>query len=118
MRVLFIGNSHTFFNDMPQTFKKLAESAGFPTEVEMIAHGGRPLSWHLQEMVEIRFSLLYGKYDYVIVQQAAHAPPTPPTPEETLADVLRFRSRQRLSAPKLFPLSFGLSATAPKISPR
>ena len=51
MRVLFIGNSHTFFNDMPQTFKKLAESAGFPTEVEMIAHGGRPLSWHLQEIV-------------------------------------------------------------------
>lgn len=103
MRVLFIGNSHTFFNDMPQTFKKLAESAGFPTEVEMIAHGGRPLSWHLQEMVEIRFSLLYGKYDYVIVQQAAHAPPTPPTPEETLADVLKIQEQAKAVGTEVIP---------------
>lgn len=88
MRVLFLGNSHTFFNDMPQTFKQLAESAGVPTEVSMIAHGGRTFAWHLQEAVELRFALLYGQYDYLIIQQAAHFPPEPPTPEETLKDVL------------------------------
>ncbi len=114
MRVLFIGNSHTFFNDMPQTFKLLAESLGIPTEVSMIAHGGRPLSWHLQEAVEIRFALLYGKYDYVITQQGAHAPPEPPTPEETLKDVITIRDMAKTVGAEVIPTVIWAERHAPE----
>ncbi|MDD6189552.1 MAG: hypothetical protein PUB32_08255 [Clostridiales bacterium] len=114
MRVLFIGNSHTFFNDMPQTFKLLAESAGVPTEVAMIAHGGKPLSWHLKEAVEIRFALLYGRYDYVIVQQAAHTPPVPPSPEETLKDVLTIQEMARTVGAEVIPTVIWAERHAPE----
>lgn len=114
MRVLFIGNSHTFFNDMPQTFKLLSESAGVPTEVEMIAHGGKSLAWHLQEAVEIRFALLYGRFDYVIVQQAAHTPPIPPSPEETVADILKIQEMAKIVGAEVIPTVIWAERHAPE----
>ena len=85
LRVLFIGNSHTYFNDSPIVFKQLAE-AGQDVEVEvsMQAHPGVTYGWHLSQGAELRFALLHGNYDYVLLQQAAHSPC--PSPEETIAD--------------------------------
>ena len=45
MRVLFIGNSHTYFNDMPNMFAELARKEGVACEVTMLAHGG----WYLEQ---------------------------------------------------------------------
>ena len=39
-----IGNSHTYFNDMPAMVAEKARKAGFDCEVTMIAHGG----WYLE----------------------------------------------------------------------
>lgn len=85
LRVLFVGNSHTYFNDSPIVFKNLAE-AGQDVEVEvaMQAHPGVTYEWHLSQGAELRFALLHGNYDYVIMQQAAHSPC--PSPEETIRD--------------------------------
>ena len=85
LRVLFIGNSHTYYNDMPYVFKELAE-AGQKIEVEvcMQAHPGVTYAWHLKQESEMRFAFIHGNYDYVVMQQAAHSPC--PTPEETLSD--------------------------------
>lgn len=73
MRILFVGNSHSYFNDMPATFARLCAAAGagqvLPT---MLAYSGRPLSWHLEEYFSLRYNLLYGKYDYCVIQQQAH----------------------------------------------
>ncbi len=73
MRVLFVGNSHTYFNDMPHTFARLAAAAGagevIPT---MLAYSGRPLAWHLEEYFSLRYNLLWGRYDYCVLQQQAH----------------------------------------------
>ena len=44
MRVLFIGNSHTFFNDMPNTFAEICRRNGVDMQVTMLAHGG--VGWH------------------------------------------------------------------------
>lgn len=71
MRVLFIGNSHTYYNDMPALFSSLAKEWGIPCEVAMIAHGGWFLSQHVQEP-DVRFNILYGHYDYVVLQEHAH----------------------------------------------
>ena len=80
MRVLFIGNSHTFFNDMPATFRHIAaELTGEEPEVTMLAYGGRSLNWHREEFPAPRFALLHGRYDYCVLQQQTH--PFPPEEE-------------------------------------
>ena len=44
MRVLFVGNSHTYMNDMPYLFKNVWEkSMGEACEVSMLAYSGRQL---------------------------------------------------------------------------
>ena len=73
MKVLFLGNSHTFYNDMPATFADLYEAAtGERPDVTLLAHPGKRWDWHWHEYYELRFNLMYGKYDYCIIQQGAH----------------------------------------------
>lgn len=71
MRVLFIGNSHTYVNDMPELFAGMAREKGIPCEVTMIAHGGWFLHQHQKEP-DVRFNILFGNYDYVVLQEHAH----------------------------------------------
>lgn len=87
IRVLFVGNSHTYMNDMPRLFWEVYEkTTGCQAEVTMLAYSGRHLKWHMDELFSLRFQLLYGGFDYCVIQQAAH--PFPPE-EETLADGAR-----------------------------
>ena len=73
MKVLFIGNSHTYFNDMPKLFAEMCKAlTGKPAEVTMLAYSGRALRWHTKEYFSIRFALLYGQYDYCVIQQLGH----------------------------------------------
>ena len=82
IKVLFIGNSHTYMNDMPSLFSHIYEkSTGHKAESFMLAFSARGLEWHMNEYLPLRYNLLYGKYDYCIIQQAAH--PFPPE-ESTL----------------------------------
>ncbi|MBR4443853.1 MAG: hypothetical protein IKS52_11370 [Clostridia bacterium] len=87
IRVLFVGNSHTYMNDMPRLFQDVYENTtGDQAEVSMLAFSGRHLGWHIDEFFSLRFALLYGGFDYCVLQQAAH--PFPPE-EESLADGAR-----------------------------
>ena len=80
MRVLFIGNSHTYFHDMPHTFARMCTQViGETPEVTMLAYSNRSLAWHREEYFSLRFALLYGQYDYCVLQQQAH-----PFPDEEL----------------------------------
>lgn len=71
LNLLFIGNSHTYYNDMPLMVRRRAEAAGWSCRVTMIAHGGWFLARHAEEP-EVRFNILHGGYDYVILQEHAH----------------------------------------------
>ncbi|MBR2286613.1 MAG: hypothetical protein IJ865_00090, partial [Clostridia bacterium] len=71
LRLLFIGNSHTYYNDMPRMVRTRAVEEGYDCEVTMIAHGGWYLSQHVSEP-DVRFNILFGNYDYVILQEHAH----------------------------------------------
>ena len=100
LRILFIGNSHTFYNDMPVMVKRRAENAGYSCHVTMLAHGGWYLAQHAEE-ADVRFNILYGDYDYVVLQEHAH----PFGPEEKFHDaVLRLNSmiRQAGSTPVIY----------------
>lgn len=71
LRILFIGNSHTYYHDLPQLVKTRAAEAGYDCGVTMLAHPGWYLEQHVQEP-EVRFNILYGGYDYVVLQEHAH----------------------------------------------
>lgn len=83
MKVMFLGNSHTYYQDMPEIFKRICKEKGKDVEVTMFTHPGMDYKWHLKELTEVRFALMHGGFDYVIFQQAAH--PGPPA-EETYRD--------------------------------
>ena len=40
MNVLFIGNSFTYYNEMPKMFSQLLRSEGISANVEQIVNGG------------------------------------------------------------------------------
>ena len=71
VRILFIGNSHTYFNDLPHIVQVLAEEEGYDCQATMLAHGGWYLAQHAEEP-EVRFNIRYGKYDYVVLQEHSH----------------------------------------------
>ncbi len=71
LAILLIGNSHTYFNDLPLMVQRRAEDAGYDCRVTMIAHGGWFLAQHAEEP-DVRFNILHGHYDYVVLQEHAH----------------------------------------------
>jgi hypothetical protein len=73
-KILFIGNSHTYMNDMPELARLMFENAtGEACEVFMLAYSGRSLKWHMEEeYFSVRFNILYGGYDYCVIQEQAH----------------------------------------------
>jgi hypothetical protein len=66
-RVLFIGNSYTYYNNLPEIFTKLAEAGGQRVETLMVAPGGWTLKHHWD--TDTRKSLESGKWDYVVLQE-------------------------------------------------
>ncbi len=81
--ILFIGNSHTYVNDLPLMVRRRAEEAGYACRVTMIAHGGWFLAQHAEEP-DVRFNILHGGYDYVVLQEHAH----PFDPEGTFREAV------------------------------
>lgn len=76
-RVLFIGNSYTYFNDMPEMLKKLAAGAAGSEKLAIATKsftpGGCTLRRH-SENPELIKALAEGKWDYVIIQEQSAAP--------------------------------------------
>ena len=71
LRLLFIGNSHTYYNNMPVLVKGRFDDTDYDCEVTMLAHPGWFLEQHVEDP-EAKFNILYGNYDYVILQEHAH----------------------------------------------
>lgn len=74
MKILFIGNSHTYMNDLPELTREMIENAaGTSCEVFMLAYSARSLKWHMgEEYFSERFNILHGGYDYCVIQEQAH----------------------------------------------
>ena len=49
MKVLFIGNSHTFVHYVPARVARFCASHGKPVETTMLTHPGVGLDWHLEQ---------------------------------------------------------------------
>lgn len=71
MRILFIGNSHTYFHGMPYQCRELLAGLGVEATVSMIAQPGRSLTWHCFNPAT-KFALSCDHWDHIILQQATH----------------------------------------------
>ena len=70
MKLLFIGNSHTYYNSMPETVLRLLEATGQKAHVTMLTEGGKSLAYHASSPNTL-FNIRCGRYDAVIVQDKA-----------------------------------------------
>jgi hypothetical protein len=67
-RILFIGNSYTFMNNLPGTFAKLSESGGEIVKTDISAIGGTTLEKHSRNKTTID-KIKKGKWNYVVLQE-------------------------------------------------
>lgn len=77
--ILFIGNSYTFYSDMPASiFAPMAEEAGYPCKVTAVTHGG----YHLFQFADpanedgkrLRATISGQHYDAVVLQDHSVGP--------------------------------------------
>ncbi len=73
VRILFIGNSYTFTNDLPGTLVKLAEAGGHRVETGMAATGGWALSDHIKSADSLA-QISASKWNYVVLQEQSMIP--------------------------------------------
>ena len=71
LKILFIGNSHTYYHNLPAWVALMAREEGCDCDVTMLAHPGWYLHQHVQEP-DVRFNIKYGHYDYVVLQEHSH----------------------------------------------
>ena len=97
MKILFIGNSATYFNDMPENyFAPLCEAAGYDVEVTRITNGGYYLRNHASSNdtygAQVTAALKNNKYDFVVFQEYTKL---------AISDPAEFYSSARIMAAKI-----------------
>jgi hypothetical protein len=77
--VLFVGNSHTFYNDLPHMVQRLADSdsEGAPIWSEELVRGGASLNDHLASPT-LRATIERDQFDFVVIQGGSLEPVTNP----------------------------------------
>ena len=70
IRILFIGNSLTHYNDVAGKVKDLFAAVGQEAEVQTLIQLGQPLTLHAS-LPETQSTILNGNFDYVIMQDKA-----------------------------------------------
>ena len=75
VRVLFLGNSYTYGNKLPQVVASLAaaDKSARPLQVKMVAGGGKNLVWHARNKAS-QDAIATGRWDYVILQDQSLTP--------------------------------------------
>ena len=72
-RVLFIGNSYTYYNELWELFRQVGEGAGYTFEVDHVTEGGYYLDQHADPAdpfgKQVEEKLTGDPYDYVVIQE-------------------------------------------------
>lgn len=93
-KILFVGNSYTYYNDMPSAmFVPMAEAAGQPVQVSQVTKGGWKLSRYADPEDEggklLRETIQGQHYDCVVLQEQSFTPVT--NPEQFFAGIAAVR---------------------------
>ena len=82
MRVLFIGNSYTYFNGLPDVFKRICLENGIQAEVDAVTAGGYTLAHFVSENnpygIQVREKCASAAYDYAVLQEQSTRPAVSP----------------------------------------
>jgi hypothetical protein len=73
LRILFIGNSYTYVNDLPHLFAELANAGQHKVKTDMAAQGGFTLSAHLKSTQTLE-KINSVKWDWVVLQEQSQIP--------------------------------------------
>lgn len=73
LKVLFIGNSYTYVNDLPAKISGLATAGGDVFEYQMSAPGGYTLEQHSTDATTLNY-IMQGGWDYVVLQEQSQRP--------------------------------------------
>lgn len=73
LRILFIGNSYTFVNDLPAALTALAKSGDHQIETGMAAEGGMTLTNHV-DSTETASQISSSPWDFVVLQEQSQIP--------------------------------------------
>merc|ERR1719317_1917053 len=72
--ILFLGNSYTYFNDLPGMVSSLATAAGLSASVKSVAPGGQTLGGHVSSSLG---QITSGDWDVVVIQDQSQRPSFP-----------------------------------------
>lgn len=75
-RVLFLGNSYTYFNDLPGVLTELAASLGHVVETAQNTPGGYSLQGHAANATSLDL-IADGGWDFVVLQEQSQKPAFP-----------------------------------------
>jgi PKD repeat protein len=75
-RVLFIGNSYTAVNNLPQIVSAVANSTGDNLVFDMNAPGGQTLQGHSNDATSVN-KIMSGNWDFVVLQEQSQIPAFP-----------------------------------------
>ena len=73
LRVLFLGNSYTYVNDLPGLLAGLAQSAGKTATTDQNTPGGYTLTQHSQDSTSLA-KIALGTFNYVVLQEQSQIP--------------------------------------------
>jgi PKD repeat protein len=73
LSVLFIGNSYTSYNNLPQLVQSLSTSAGKTLNIDSSIPGGYLMSSHLNDATTFA-KISQGNWDYVVLQEQSQIP--------------------------------------------
>ncbi|MBQ6186923.1 MAG: SGNH/GDSL hydrolase family protein [Prevotella sp.] len=73
LRILWVGNSYTYYHDLPQIVKDIASSQRMKLSTTTILKGGEQFSGHLKNPRLIS-ELKRGGWDYVVLQEQSTLP--------------------------------------------
>jgi hypothetical protein len=73
VRVLFLGNSYTYVNDLPTVFRDLARAAGQNVDTGMVANGGETLAQHAASTDDAG-ALGGSHWQFVVLQEQSEIP--------------------------------------------
>ncbi|HRY31870.1 MAG TPA: PKD domain-containing protein [Bacteroidales bacterium] len=80
--VLFLGNSYTYANDLPQITVNLAQAAGDTLMVESNTPGGYTFQLHSTNATSLSM-IQQGNWDFVVLQEQSQLPSFPPNQVQT-----------------------------------
>ena len=106
MKILFVGNSYTYYNDMPTLFSRLCGCNGRQAQVFSVTHGGRKLHENLDPNDEITRQL-----DAVVAQNAMDVCILQEQSVLPLLDFQRFSANVGAMMEKLGPMRYVLYQT-------